>query len=192
MVRRGRRTGESQTRQLILDAARSAFASLGYQGATIRFIAAEAQVDPALVHHYFGTKEELFAAAVEVPFKPGVAVESIFAGGVEGVGERMARLFFTVWETPESRQALLGQLRRAMIESDGPVPFAEFVSSALLPRMAAHLKGREKKLRIELAVSQLIGLAMLRYVIKLESVASTPVERLIKEVAPRLETWLVE
>jgi AcrR family transcriptional regulator len=189
MARRGRRPGDADTRQLILEAARSTFAEVGYQRATIRLIASRAGVDPALVHHYFAGKERLFAAAVHFPFPAAEAVEMIFAEGIDQVGERLVRLFFGVWEREESREALLGQLRRAMVTPGEPIPFAEFITSAMLPRAAPRLPGNNQQLRIELAASHLVGVAVLRYVIRLEPVASTPLERLIEELVPRIQPY---
>lgn len=190
MVRRGRRPGGPDTRGQILAAARQAFARQGFDRATIRLIAAEAGVDPALVHHYFLTKDDLFAAAVHVPFSPVAAVEEVFAPGLSGAGERLARLFFAIWEAEPSREALLGQLRRAMADGGGPVPMAEFVRRALLPRVTANVPGPERELRVEMAVGQLLGIALLRYVVRMEPLASVPVEELITRLAPRLQTYL--
>jgi AcrR family transcriptional regulator len=147
-------------------------------------------VDAALVHHYFGNKEELFAAAVRLPLQPSEALAPILEGGVEQMGGRLARLFFTIWEAAESREALLAQLRHAMTEQGQAIPLAEFVSNAVLPRLVPHLTGPERKLRLELAASHLVGLAILRYVVRLEPVASAPVTKLIEEVAPRVQGYL--
>jgi AcrR family transcriptional regulator len=190
MARRGRRPGDPNTRGRILEAARRAFARDGFRRTTIRLIAAEAEVDPALVYHYFRTKEDLFAAAVHIPFGPTTAVEGVFAPGVAGAGERLAQLFFAIWEAEPSREALLGQLRRAMSDPEGPVPMVEFVTGALLPRVASHLPGDDRELRVEMAVAQLLGIAFMRYALRLEPLASTPVQQVIAQVAPRLEDYL--
>jgi AcrR family transcriptional regulator len=190
MTRRGRRAGDPDTRMQILDAARSAFARVGYDAATIRLIAADAKVDPALVHHYFGNKEDLFAEAVHVPFRPADALQGVFGEGIEGAGEQIARLFFTIWEAEPSREAVLGQLRRAMVTPEAPMPFAEFITSALLRRAVGHLRGKDRELRLELMASHLVGLAMVRYVLKIEPLASAPIEQLIAQVAPRVQTYL--
>jgi AcrR family transcriptional regulator len=190
MARRGRRPGEPDTRGSILAAARALFAEAGYARVTIRRIASEAAVDPALVHHYFGTKEELFAKAVDLPFSPAEAVARALTGGPEGAGESLARLFFTVWEAPETREPLLAQLRQAMVDPESPFPFGEFVSGALLPRAVPHLTGPDRSLRLELAASHLVGVAILRYVVRLEPIATMPVERLVAEVGPRIQTYL--
>ena len=190
MSRRGRPRGQSGSRDRILAAARSAFADHGYDRATIRRIAAEAGVDPALVHHYFGSKEDLFTAAVDVPSAPVAAIGSVFDRGTARAGEELARLFLTVWEDEPSREALLGQLRRGLVEGSVSPIFREFVQRMLLPRITAHLEDPDRDLRAELAAAQLIGVAILRYVGRIEPVASAPVERLVEMVAPRIQTYI--
>lgn len=189
MVRRGRRPAGSDTRQDILAAARAAFAESGYDRATIRAIAADAGVDPALIHHYFGTKEELFAAAIEVPFRVADALPGVFAGPPDEVGERVARLFFSVWESPASREALLGQLRHSLVTGDPPA-IAGFVTQVLLHRVADRLAGDDRELRVEMAAAHLVGVAVLRYVARIEPIASAPVDRLVQLVAPRVQAYL--
>ncbi|HEY0689801.1 MAG TPA: helix-turn-helix domain-containing protein, partial [Kribbella sp.] len=100
MVRTGRRPGKQDTREAILFAAREAFAERGYDAASIRVIAAAAGVDPALVHHYFGTKDQLFLDAMRVPVDPTMVIPMVLAGGIDGVGERLVRNLLTVWDSP--------------------------------------------------------------------------------------------
>src|SRR4051812_30128042 len=94
---RGRRRGGPDTRGEILAAARQSFAGKGFTGTTIRAVAADAGVDPALVHHYFGAKEDLFLAALEIPVDPRRLVPPVFDEGVAGAGERLVRVFLSVW-----------------------------------------------------------------------------------------------
>src|SRR3954468_13618000 len=103
MARAGRRPGQTETREKILDAARHRFAELGYDGATIRGIAADAGVNAALLHHFFGSKQELFAATMNLPGNPAELVPSILAGPRSGIGERLVRAFLAVWAAPEGR-----------------------------------------------------------------------------------------
>jgi AcrR family transcriptional regulator len=98
--RRGRRPGAPDTRAAILSAARSRFAEHGYAGTTIRAVATDAGVDAALVHHYFGTKDELFLAAIELPVDPRQVLASAMNGGPEGAGERFLTVFLAVWDDP--------------------------------------------------------------------------------------------
>src|SRR4051794_865490 len=100
MARTGRRPGNQDTREAILAAARTAFAERGYDGASIRQIAGGAGVDPALVHHYFGAKDQLFLAVMEAPFNPAEVLPKIFEPGLDGVGERLVRTFVGVWDSP--------------------------------------------------------------------------------------------
>src|SRR5919206_3634104 len=91
--RTGRRPGPNTTRAAILDAARAAFAARGYDAVSVRAIAREAGVDPALVHRFYGSKERLFVAAMDLPVAPSDIVRGLLAEGVEDVGERLVRRF---------------------------------------------------------------------------------------------------
>lgn len=189
MARRGRRPGGGDTRQGILDAARSSFAEQGYDRTTIRGVASAAGVDPALVHHYFGTKEDLFVAAVDLPVRIADALPDAIGTDPGTAGERIARLFFTVWESEAARAALLGQLRHSLATGEPPA-IAGFISEAVLHRVAERLNGEDRELRAELVASHLLGVAILRYVAKLEPLASASPEQLVAMVAPRIQTYL--
>jgi AcrR family transcriptional regulator len=102
MARTGRRPGRQDTRDAILAAARDAFAEKGYDGASIRYIATSAGVDPALVHHYFGTKDQLFREAMRFPVDPNQMLPLLAGPGVDGFGERLVRMFISVWDSPAS------------------------------------------------------------------------------------------
>src|ERR1700748_3115150 len=112
--RRGRRPGAPDTRATILDAARSSFAEKGFAGTTIRGVASDAGVDAALVHHYFGTKDDLFLAAMALPGDPRQAIGPALAEGADGAGERLVRVFVTLWDDPELSPALVGIVRSAL------------------------------------------------------------------------------
>lgn len=192
MARTGRRSGDSDTREEILAAARTAFGEVGYDRATIRAIAAAAGVDPALVHHYFRTKEDLYAAAIRMPISPAAVSDTVLGGDLTELGERMATLFFSVWEQPEGREPLLAMLRGAMTGNDAGVDaFREFASRALLGRLVVAIDRPDARLRTQLALGQLLGVAMLRYVIRMDPVASAPTEEVVAMVAPVLQHHLV-
>ncbi|MGH8926698.1 MAG: TetR family transcriptional regulator [Acidimicrobiia bacterium] len=187
--KRGPRPEGATAREDIVEAARSTFSALGYDRATIRRIAAAAAVDPALVIHYFGSKEDLFAAAVKLPIRPEQAFEHVFRGPPAEIGLRLASLFFGIWENPESREALIGQLRMAFT-TDTPPPFRDFLAEVVVRRAEHEIGGPDPKLRVELAASHLLGVALLRYVVKLEPLAATPIEKLIEAIAPRITSYL--
>lgn len=187
---RGPRPGGPDTRAAILAAARTEFATRGYDAATIRAIAGTASVDPALVHHYFGTKTKLFAAALQFPFDPAELFARVRGGGIDGAGERLLRAVFAAWESPGSRAPMLAILRTATTSEAGAVMLREFLDRAILRRIAAELSPDRSRLRAALVASQMGGLLMARYVICLPALAKAPVEDIIAAVAPNLQRYL--
>ncbi|MFE5856572.1 TetR family transcriptional regulator [Streptomyces sp. NPDC056500] len=179
-------------RERILEAARTEFAERGYDKTTMRGIARAANVDAALVHHYYGSKDDVFAAAIEVSFEPALAVTAILGKGTEGIGERIARYFIGVWENPISRGPLLVVIRSALTHEAAAKVLRGFVLRRLLERIAAELDVPNPKFRAELAASHMIGIAVLRYVIQVEPLASADPEEIISQVAPTLQRYLTE
>ncbi|NGN68752.1 TetR/AcrR family transcriptional regulator [Streptomyces sp. A7024] len=194
--RRGRprrETGDAGpgARERILLAARAEFAERGYDKASIRGIAKRAKVDPALVHHYFGTKDDLFEAAMQVSFAPAMDLPDVaLSGPEEETGERLTRFIFGVWENALTREPLLAIVRSAMNNEAAAAIFRRMITRNLLKRMAPDLPGPDGELRMELAVAQLVGTAMLRYIIKLEPIASAEVEELVQRLAPVVQHHL--
>ncbi|MEV1330187.1 TetR family transcriptional regulator [Micromonospora costi] len=192
MARRtGRRPGNPGTREAILDAARAAFADRGFDAASIRAIATTAGVDPALVHHYFGSKDQLFLAAMEAPVDPRALIPQIVAGDRDGLGERLVRMFLTVWDSPAGT-AGVALLRSAVSNEWTARLLRDFVVTQVLRRVLDHLDvdPAELPLRGSLVATQLIGLAMMRYVIRLEPVASAGPETLVAMVGPTVQRYL--
>ncbi|GGQ88902.1 MULTISPECIES: TetR family transcriptional regulator [Streptomyces] len=191
--RRGRppRAESGDTRDRILTAAREEFSERGYEKTSVRGIAKAAGVDSALVHHYFGTKEQVFEAAVEVAFAPALdAPDAVADGPLDEVGERLARFVLGVWENPTTRKPLLAIVRSAVNNETAAAVFRGLVVSQLLRRVAARLDLPDAELRVELAAAQLVGCAMLRYVIRVEPLASADLEAIIARVAPVVQGHL--
>jgi AcrR family transcriptional regulator len=186
----GRRPGSVDTRGQVLDAARTEFADKGYDGATVRGIARAAGVDPALVHHYFGSKEQMFVAAMALPVDPAAALPDVLAGDPDGLGERFARLFLGMWSDPAFREPMLALLRSATTGEKGAMMLREFVGTALLGRVAASLTGDDVPLRVAAAAAQLVGIALLRYVIELPPMVAATEDELVALVAPTLQRYL--
>jgi AcrR family transcriptional regulator len=184
--------GGPGARQRILAAARTEFAERGYDKTSVRGIAKAADVDPALVHHYFGTKDEVFAAAIEVSFEPALVVPALLAGGADGIGERLARYFLGVWENPVTRTPLLAVIRSALTHEAAAKVLGTFLLRRVLERIAEELDVPNPTFRAELAASQLVGIAILRYVIQAEPLASVDTEEIITLVAPTLQRYLTE
>ncbi|MEU6668557.1 TetR family transcriptional regulator [Streptomyces sp. NPDC046727] len=191
--RRGRppRTESAGTRDRILAAAREEFSARGYEKTSVRGIAKAAGVDSALVHHYFGTKEQVFEAAIEVAFAPALhAPDAVAEGPPDAVGERLTRFIFGVWENPTTRVPLLAIVRSAVNNDTAAAVFRRLIAAQLLRRIAAQLDLPDAELRAELAAAQLVGCAMLRYVIKVEPLASADLEQIIVRVAPVVQGHL--
>jgi AcrR family transcriptional regulator len=188
--RRGRRPAGEDTRAAIVTAARTVFATKGYEAATLRGIARAAGVDPRLVHHYFASKEDVFVEAMQFPVRPAEVLGPALDAGVDGAGERMARVFFAAWDAPEQRERVLGLLGGAMANPEVARLLREFVSREILSRVVLTLEGPDPRLRIELAVAQMIGVAVVRYVLRVEPLASATVEQLVQFLAPNLQRYL--
>ena len=187
----GRRPGTPDTRAEILEAARLVFAERGFDRATIRTIAAEAGVDPAMIHHYFGTKDQLFTASIDRPAAVTDRVLHLLAQDPQDLGRHLAETFFSVWENEQPRTALLGILRSAMGgEDQAVVAFRQFLTSVLVAQLAPKIRGDGARLRALLMASQLVGVAMTRYVMRLEPIATAPISEVIDLVAPRLQSYL--
>jgi AcrR family transcriptional regulator len=187
---RGRRPGGPDTRGQILASARRSFADKGFAGTTIRAVAAEAEVDPALVHHYFGSKDDLFLAALEIPVDPRALVPRVFEPGVEGAGERLLRLFLSVWDDPAARLPLIARVRSSFTEEAPETLLQQGILRMVLKPLRAALPEAEADRRVQLVISQMIGLVMTRYVLALEPLASQPAEDIVAWVAPTLQRYL--
>ena len=187
---RGRPPGRTNTRQAVLDAARRVFAEHGYQQASLRAIAAEAGVDAGMVRHFFGDKAGLFRAALELPFDPGAALPLLLAPGVDGLGERVVRFFLSVWEEPAARGPFLAIVRSVSGHEEAATMFREFITEQVLLRLAAALDRPNARLRAALVGSQLIGMVMVRYVVRVEPLASASVDEVVAAVAPTVQRYL--
>jgi AcrR family transcriptional regulator len=190
MARTGRRPGVSGTREAILDAARRAFAERGYHHATIRQVAELAGVDPALVHHYFGTKQGLFIAAVQLPVNPVERLAELLADDPELVGERMAGVFLSVWDQAADQSPLLALVRSAVADEQAAAMLREFLTEEILAQIARRLGSPDATLRATLVGSQLVGLIMARYIIRVEPLASAPSAQVAAAVGPTLQRYL--
>ncbi|MGW0395700.1 TetR/AcrR family transcriptional regulator [Streptomyces sp. NPDC003042] len=180
------------TQERIRLAARSEFAARGYDKTSVRGVAKAAGVDPALVHHYFGSKDELFAAAIEVSLEPALVVPAILGEGPDGIGERLARYFLGVWENPVTRAPLLAVIRSALTHEAAAKVLRGLVLRRVLERVAADLNVPDPTFRAELAASHMIGIALLRYVVQIEPLASADPEDIVALVAPTLQRYLTE
>ncbi len=185
---RGRRRAGEDTRGALIAAARAAFAEHGYEGATVRGIAGRAGVDPAMVNHWFGGKEALFTAALDIPFDPAQVLPELLDGDPGRIGERVVRRFVGIWDATGG--APLAALVRSVAGHEAAARMLrDFVTRVLLVRLAAVAPDRPE-LRATLVGSQLIGLGMARYVVRIEPLASAPPEEVVAAVAPTVQRYL--
>jgi AcrR family transcriptional regulator len=190
---RGRRPGGADTRAVILEAARKSFAAKGYDKASMRGIAREAGVDPALVHHYFeGGKAALFVETLDVPVNPAELIDRVMAGGVDRLGWRIVETFLTVWEPPERRDVLVALVRSSMTSDEAARMLREFLGREVFGKVAASTGAPDPQLRGALAASQVLGLIVGRYVIRLPALVDATREELVERLGPVLQQHLVD
>ncbi|GAA4579840.1 TetR family transcriptional regulator [Planotetraspora phitsanulokensis] len=186
--RPGRRPGAADTRGEILTAARKVFAEKGFDKATIRGIAREASVDPALVHHYFDTKDGIFVEAMQLPMDPATVIPTILSGPREEVGERLVRFILTLTADAQAREPVVALLRAAMANEQAVAMLREFLTQAVLGRVAEGLG--IPPIRLQVAFSQMFGVIMMRYILKLEPLASADLEELVEILSPTIQRYL--
>jgi AcrR family transcriptional regulator len=188
--RRGRRPGGADTRGALLNAARAVFAERGFDGATVRLIAERAGVDPAMVNHWFGGKEALFTAALDLPVDPATLISQVVPGDPERLGERIVSRFLTVWDHAGGGRPLAALIRSVASHETAARMVREFVTRILLRRVVETVAPDRPDLRAALVGSQIVGLGMVRYVLRLEPLASADHPTVIAAVAPTLQRYL--
>lgn len=193
--RTGRRSGDSGSRMAILDAARVQFAEYGYHGATIRAIAATAGVDPALVHHFYGTKERLFAAVMELPVTPSEAITAALARREPGssLGTHMVRSALALWESAGARSSLQAMLRSALTSEQAAATLRDFMTEGILRPLASVAGGAtpdRASFRASLIATQMLGLAVGRYVLRFGAVAEATPDELAAAIGPAIDRYL--
>jgi AcrR family transcriptional regulator len=188
--RSGRRPGESSAREDILAAAAAAFAEHGYDRATIRGIAGRAGVDPALVIHYFGSKDALFTEVLQWPLRPRDVLSRAAAAGRDDIGETVVRAFLEAWEPPEQRLRLTAVLRSAMTNEAAMRILRHLLAREVFAPMTETLGLPDGSVRATLVGSQLVGLALMRFVGGVEPLASASVDQLVAAVGPTVQRYL--
>ena len=186
---RGRRPGAPDTKAEVLAAARTSFAEKGFRGTTIRAVAASAGVDPALVHHYFGTKDDLFLAALQMPVDPRELLAPVVAQGPDGAGERLLRIFLSVWDDPDTQVQLLAVVR-SVLDADGTTLLKDGFIPVVVGPVLTQLVTDRPDVRIPLVASQVVGLIVTRYVIALPPMALMPADEVVARIGPVLQHYL--
>jgi AcrR family transcriptional regulator len=188
--RPGRPAGNSDTRDRILASARELFARNGIGNTSIRAVAAAAGVDSALVHHYFGTKEKLFAAAVRIPIDPMAVLGPLREVPVEELGYKIPSTLLSLWDS-EIGAAFMATLRSILAGSEANL-FRSFIQDVVAVEVGARVDDPPGSglIRVEFVASQLVGVVIARYILELEPFASLPAEQIARTVAPNLQRYL--
>lgn len=191
--RRGRRPGGDDTRASIIEAARSSFAAQGYDRPSLRGIARAAAVDPALVHHYFkGGKAELFSETLAVPINPAELVERIISGAPDRLGRRVIETFLGVWDAPERRETLTALIRSSMTTDESARMLREYLGREVFGRIASATGVADPELRGALAASQVVGMAIMRYIVKVPALVDASTNQIVARLGPVLQHYLVD
>ncbi len=165
------------------------FTERGFDGATVRVIAERAGVDPAMVNHWFGGKDKLFLASLEIPIDPDQVIPALLNGPAEELAARLIRTFLTVWDV--SGGGPLVALMRSVSSHEGAAAmFREFITRVIFGRLISALGVDQPELRTALAATQMAGLGMVRYVVRLEPLASADHDTVVAAIAPNLQRYL--
>lgn len=189
--RRGRREGASESREHILASARHLFAEHGFEGTSLRQVAREAGVDPAMIHHFFKGKDELFALSVALPADPAQVLEGVDQHDPEHRAEAIVRAVLRLWESP-AQHSLVAFIRGTIGSKSKTLLLREVVTRTIISRIMVGIPGppEEVALRGNLVATQMVGLMLVRYVVKLEPLASASPEDVVRLLAPNVQHYL--
>lgn len=188
--RSGRRPGRSGAKEKILAAARARFAENGFDKTSIRAVATDAGVDPALVHHYFGTKQQLFTAAIQLPFDPEATLRTILGVPKDELGKTILREVVGIWDSPAGPGVIASF--RSMLASGDLSLARTFVLEVVLERVRLRIATPEDdgRARVALVASQMMGVLVARKLVGVEPLASMPLPALVAAVGPTLQRYL--
>ena len=190
MKKRGPRPAGSDTREAILDAARDQFADAGYGRTTMRSVASAAGVDARLVTHYFGSKQELFTQSIRLPVDPDTFIAQAFDGPTDELAERVARGLIGTLDDLDTRRAALAVVRAAASEPEAAEIMRVVLAERVLTPLAESLETDHAELRATMIATQFVGMAMARYVVAVEPLASTPVDQVVRAITPVIDHYL--
>jgi AcrR family transcriptional regulator len=173
-----------------VDAARAVFAAKGFRGATVRAIAEASGVDPAMIRHYFGTKEGLFAATLEFPTDAPTRLLTALVGEPGGLGERLTRAYLELWEDPQTRSQMLIATRAALTDNEAMNRARPMIAGMIGQAGTTDVPGPDPQKRFALAMAHLVGVATVRYISKVPPLSELPLEEVIARTAPAIQLHL--
>lgn len=182
--------GTDEVREAVLDSARAAFHARGYARTSMKTIAAAAGVAPEVLGKYYGSKDKLFAAALMLPFDPATAIPQLVAPGLEGMGERLTRVALQTLGDPETRDDLVALARAGASTGKAVTGLRSYLEEGVVDRLAGIIGVPDARLRANLIVSYLLGIAINRYVVRLDPIASMSDDDVVRLVSPTIQDWL--
>ena len=182
--------GSDDVRDRVLDTARAAFEARGYVRTSMKGVAAAAGVAPEVVNRYWNSKESLFAAAMRLPFDPANAVPELIAPGLDGMGERLTRATLDLLSDDEARQDLIAMFQAGASASKAARGMQDYIERTFVDRLVRVLGVPDARLRVNLIMSYLLGVASARYVLKMEPLASMSEDEVVRLVSPTIQNWL--
>lgn len=186
----GRRAGDTVTRDRILESAQLLFAQGSYGSTTVRAIAAAADVNPALVIHYYGSKRDLFVASLRLPLQLRDQIAEVLRTDRDGLGERLVRLYLSLWLKPSSRGPLAAMMRSVFSDQEAADALGQFLSEQMVGPVVANLGSDRPQLRVSLVASQLVGLVVGRHILGIAALVEADTELLVACVAPVIQRYL--
>jgi len=190
MTRSGRRPGAPDTRERIVEVARRAFGARGYDATSLRSIATSAGVDPGLLVHYFGTKEGVFRAAIEAAVQPGQLFRGLDGLSSQDLAEQLVRRYLFVLDREESRDVVMGLIRSAVSNEHAANMLRDLLFQELFTSLEPVINAPDAELRASLIVAQLVGIAVLRYVVRAERIVRVTDGEIVELVRPAIEQYL--
>lgn len=182
--------GSDEVRDAVLDSARAAFHARGYVRTSMKGVAAAAGVAPEVVNRYWNSKEQLFVAAMRLPFDPASAVPQLVAPGLDGMGERLVRGTLDLLSDEATRDDFFALFQAGASATKAARGMQDFIEQSIVDRLVRAIGVPDARLRVNLIVSYLMGIAATRYVVRLEPLASMPEDDLVMLVAPTIQNWL--
>lgn len=182
--------GTDDVRDAVLDAARAAFHARGYVRTSMKGVAAAAGVAPEVVNRYWNSKESLFAAAMQLPFDPASAMPQLVAPGLDGMGERLTRATLDMLADEQTRNDFIALFQAGASATKAARGMQDFIERSMVDRLVRTLGVPDARLRVNLIMAYLMGIATTRYIVRLEPVASMPEDDLVRLVAPTIQNWL--
>ncbi|MBV9337812.1 MAG: TetR family transcriptional regulator [Solirubrobacterales bacterium] len=185
--RRGRPPRATDARERIRDAAREQFLAGGYHAVTMRSIAAQAEVDVALVSYYFGSKQGVFGAAMALPITPAEVIADELEGDMDTFAERLLARVLALWDDPQSGAPLAALASMALGDPKIRQLVSEAISREVVARLAAALDGPEREERASAFCTIISGVVFSRYLLAMEQFTALDADDVVRLMAPSLQ-----